>query len=222
MLYLPVDNHPKLKRYDLDDARKMAPNQCPKCRSVPNSQILCCKSGNSFRLNHNREPTVSAMPQRNSNAQPRAAERGCLIQGIRSYSNLPAAMTMPKSSLLHPLLQPAMKSFVTRVTFQSPLTFTCSECHRVIRKSSPRATCTTCGQSRYLVGTYLPRQERESIRDGCREWRCCGIAQYPFASAIPSQDHPTPSQISESTILQEVQVIHLKTKEDGLTTQPNQ
>ena len=53
-----------------------------------------------------------------------------------------------------------MKSFVTTVTFQSLLTFTCSECHRVIKKSSSRATSTTCGQSRHMIFTYLPRREK--------------------------------------------------------------
>ena len=57
------------------------------------------------------------------------------------------------------------KVFVMAVTFQSLLTFTCSECRRVIKKSCPRATC--CGQSRHLAFTYLPRRERESICDGC-------------------------------------------------------
>ena len=81
-------------------------------------------------------------------------------------------MTMPNSDLLHPLHQPAMKIFVAPVTFQSLLTITCSECHSVIRKSSPRETCATSGESRHLACTYLQRRERESICYGCREWRC--------------------------------------------------
>ena len=126
-------------------------------------------------------------------------------------------MTMPNSDLLH---QPAMKSFVTPVTFQSLLTFTCSECHRVIMKSSLRITCTTCGQSRHLACTNLSRRERECIRYGCREWRCCGTAQSPSTSTMPSQYHPTPSQLSESTMLQEVPIIHPVSQEDGVTTHP--
>ena len=102
-----------------------------------------------------------------------------------------------------------MKSFVTPVNFHSLLT--CSQCHRAIKKSSPRATCTTCGQTRHLACTYLPR-ERESIRDGSREWRCSGTVQSPSTSTMPSPNHPTPSEICESTMLQEVPIIHLKTQ----------
>ena len=125
----------------------------------------------------------------------RERERERLKQGQRSWSccNLSTTMTMPNADLLHPLHQSAMKSFATPVTYQSLLTFTCSQCHRVIKKSSPRATCTTCGQYRNLACTYLPRRERKSIRDGCQEWRCCGTAQSPSKSTVPSRNHPIPS-----------------------------
>ena len=129
-------------------------------------------------------------------------------------------MTMPNPDLLFPLHQPAMKSFETLVTSLSRLTFTCSECHRVIRKSRSRATCTTSGQSRHLACTYLPRRERESICDGCREWRCCVTAQSPSTSTMPSRNHSTPSEIFESTMLQEVTIIDLKTQQDGVTKRP--
>ena len=113
-----------------------------------------------------------------------------------------------------------MKSFVTPVTFHSLLTFTCSMCHRVIKKSSPRSTCTTCGQFRHLVCANQPRRERECIRDDCREWRCCGIAQCLSTSTMPSRSHPTPSEVYDSTMLQEVPIIHPKIQEDGVTTRP--
>ena len=51
---LPEVNLTKLWRHIQDDAKTMAPDQCHNCRSVPNSQILCCKCGNGFRLNHIR------------------------------------------------------------------------------------------------------------------------------------------------------------------------
>ena len=113
-----------------------------------------------------------------------------------------------------------MKSFVTPVTFQSLLTFNCSECHRLIMKLSPRVTCTTCVKSQHLACNYLSRRERECICDGCQECRCCGTAQSPSTSTMPSINHPTPSKISESTMSQEMPITHLKTKEDGVTTQP--
>ena len=82
-------------------------------------------------------------------------EKERLKGGLRSWSccNLSATTTMPNSGLLHPLHQPAIKSFATPVTFQSLLTFTSSVSHRLIKKSGPRETSTTSGQSRQLACT---------------------------------------------------------------------
>ena len=180
--------------------------QCPNCRSGPNSQILCCKCGKAYRLNHNRatcrvgnatvhlECTVQSRRERERTSETILWSWNCC--------NLPVTMTMPNSYLLHPLHQPVMKSIMEPVTFQSLLTFTSSECHRIIKKSSLIATCTTCGLSWHLASTCLPTREREGICDGCREWRCCGTAKSP------------------STMLQEVPIIYPKTQEDGVTTQP--
>ena len=175
--------------------------QFPNCHSVNNSQILCFKCGKVFRLNHSRETCgVCDVTAHIECTALIRRERERLNQGLRSWSccDLPATMTMPNSDILHPLHQPAMESFVTPVTFQSLLTCTCSECHRVTKKSSPRAICITCGQSRQLACTYLPR--RKSDRDRCREWRCRDTAQSPSTNTMPSRTHPTPSQISESTM----------------------
>ena len=62
-------------------------------------------------------------------------ERERLKRVLRSWNccNLPATMTMPNSDLQHPLHQPAKMGFLTPVTVPSLLTFTSSECHRVIR-----------------------------------------------------------------------------------------
>ena len=184
-------------------------HQCQSCCSVPNSQILYCKCGKGFQLNHNRATwgVSDATAHLEWTALSRR-HRERLKQGLWSWSccNLPETMTMPNSDLLHPLHHPAIKNFVTPVTFKSLLKFTCSKCHRVIKKSSPSATCTNCGQSRHLACNYLPRRERESIHDGCQEWRCCGTAQSPSTSTMPSQNHPTPSQISESTMSQEMPI----------------
>ena len=87
-------------------------------------------------------------------------------------------------------------------------------------KSCPRATCTTCGHIQNMACTCLSSRERESIRDGCREWRCCDTDQSPSTSTMPSRSHPTPSQISERTMLQEVLIIHQKTQHDGVSTRP--
>ena len=125
---------------------------------------------------------------------------------------------MPNSDSLHPLHQPAMKSFVTPVTFQSLFIFTYSDFHGVIKNSSPRASCTTCDQSRHLACTYMPSHERKSICDGCRDWRCSGTAKSPSTSTMPSRNHPTTSQIPESTMFQEIPIIHQKPEEDGATT----
>ena len=78
----------------------------------------------------------------------------------------------------------------------------------------------TCVQSRQLACTYLPRHRRESICDGCYEWRCCGTAQSPSTSTMPRRNHPTPSQTPEGTMLQEVPITHPKPQEDGVTTRP--
>ena len=108
--------------------------QCPNCRSVPDPQILWCKCGKGFRLNHNRATcgVCDATTHLECTALNRR-ERERMKQCLRSWScsNFPATKTMPNSDLLHPLHQPAMKSFVTPVTFQGLLT--CSECHRVIK-----------------------------------------------------------------------------------------
>ena len=105
--------------------------------------------------------------------------------GLWSYCNPLTTMTMLDSGLLHPLHQPAMKSFVIPVTILSLSTYTCFECCRVIKKSILRAICTTCGQSCHLAWTYLPRRERESILYDCREWRCC--AQHNHHQQAPCQ-----------------------------------
>ena len=185
--------------------------QCPNCRSVHDSQILCCKCGQVFRLNHNKATcwvcdTIATILHLKYIALSRTdGER--LKGGLRSWSCciLLATMTMPNSDLLHP---PASNDDFC-VTFQSLLT--CSGCHIVIRKSRSTATCTTCGQSRHLACTYLSRWERESICDGCREWRCCVTAQSLSTSTMPSRNHLTPSQSSESTMLHEVTIIHPET-----------
>ena len=65
-------------------------------------------------------------------------------------------------------------------------------------------------RSSALYGQHLSDKTRESIHDGCREWRCCGTAQSPSASTTPSRNHPTPSVIPESTMLQEAPIIHPK------------
>ena len=168
--------------------------QCPNCRSAHNSQILCCKFRNGFRLNHNWatwEVCVATAHLECTALSHRKRER--LKGGIRTWSccNLPATMTMQNLDLLHPLHQPTRKSFVTPVTFQSLFTITPSECHRVIKKLSQRATCTICGQSRHMTCTYLPRREGECNCDGCRELRCCGTAQSPSTNTMPSRNHPT-------------------------------
>ena len=197
--------------------------QCPNCRSLPNSRILCCKCEKGFRLNHNRASSgVCDVTAHLKCTALSRRERERLKGGLRSWSycNIPATMTIQNSDFLHPLHQPAMKSIGTPITFQSLLTLTCSECHRVIKKSCPRKTCTTWGKSRHQTCTYLLRRERESIRDGCRELHCRGTDQSPSTSTMPSRSHPTPSQISESTMLQEVPIIHPKIQEDGVTTQP--
>ena len=106
--------------------------QCPNCRTVPNSQILCCKCKKGFRLNHNRATCgVSNATAHLKCTVLSRREREHMKQGLRSWScyNQPATMTMQNSDLLHPLHQPAMKSFVTRITIQSQLNFTCSECY---------------------------------------------------------------------------------------------
>ena len=186
-----------------------------KCRSVLNSKIQCCKCGKGFRLNHSKP--VCGVCDTTAHAECIALsriERELLKRGFRSLNccKLPEAMTMPNQDLPHQLKQLATKSFVTPISIPNLLTCTCYECHRVIKKSSPSATSPTCTQSRHLACTYLPRQERESIRDGCREWRCCGTAQSPSPSTMPA-----PCQISESTMSHEVPIIHLKTKEDVVT-----
>ena len=161
-----------MTRTMLEQWRQANDFQCPNCRSVPSCPIQCSKCKNGFRLNHNRATcgVCDATAHLECTAMGRK-ERERLKQGLRSLSCciLPATMTMPNSYILYPIHQSAMKSFVTPATFQSLLTFTCSECHRVNKKSSPRATCITSDQSRHLACTYLPRRGRERIRDGYQE-----------------------------------------------------
>ena len=125
-------------------------------------------------------------------------------------------MTVAKSDLPHALYQLSMRSFVTPVTFVNLSTSTCYECYRVIMTSMPRATCTTCGQSRHLTCNRLSRRERESIRDGCREWRCCGTAQSTSTSTTSCGHFYTTSRIPESTMLWEESVVHMRTQQDGV------
>ena len=135
-------------------------HQCLNCCPVPNSQILCSKCGKVFRIYHKRATcgVCDVIMHLECTALSRR-ERERLKGGLRSWSccNLPATIIMPNSDLLPPLHQPAMKSFVTHVTLQSLLTFTCSEYNRVIKKSSPKNTCTTCGQFHHQAYSYLPR-----------------------------------------------------------------
>ena len=63
-------------------------------------------------------------------------------------------------------------------------------------------------------------RERENICDGCRERSCWDTAQSPSTSTVPSRNHPTPSQISESTMLQDVPIIHPKTQVDRVAIRP--
>ena len=88
------------------------------------------------------------------------------------------------------------------------------------RHKLTRSDTTRCGQSRHLASTYLSRRERESICDGSREWRCCGTIQSPSTITMPSQNHPTRRQTSESTMLQEVSIMHTKTQEGGASIRP--
>ena len=100
----------------------------------------------------------------------------------------------------------------------SMLKCTCSEWYSEIRKSSPKETCTTRGQSRHLACIYLWRRERESISVGYREWCCWGTFQSPLSSTMPSRNHPSSRQMPNSTMLQELPIIHTKTLEDAITT----
>ena len=133
--------------------RQAPESQCPNSRPVPNSQILCCKCRKMDSDSTTTEqPAESATQQRIWNAQPWDAEREKQLKHRNlscSCCKLPATVTLPNSDLLHPIHQQAKKSVIKSVTVQSLPNFTCSECNRVIKKSSPRATCTTCG-SRFM------------------------------------------------------------------------
>ena len=82
--------------------------QCSNCRSVSNSQILCCKCGKGFRLNHNRAScrVCDATTHLECTALSRSErERERLKQGLRSwtYCNLSATMAFssPDVTIVH-------------------------------------------------------------------------------------------------------------------------
>ena len=129
------------------------------------SRMLCDKCRMGFRHNRATCGVCDATSHLKCRALSRR-KRERLKRGLRSWSccKQTVTMTMLNSDLQHSLHQSAMKSFVTPITVLSLSTSTWSECHRVIKKSSLRATCTSCGQSSYLVCTYLPRHERGSIQ----------------------------------------------------------
>ena len=129
-------------------------------------------------------------------------------------------MTMPNSDLLHPAsnVEPCDTRHLPEPThhhlFRVPQSDQeiKSECNLYHLWSIP------------TPGLHLSAKmrERESIRDGHQEWCYCGTAQSPSTSTIPRMvllwhgpisinEHyakPTPSQISDSTMLQEVPIIH--------------
>ena len=160
-------------------------HQCPNCHPVHKSQILCCKCE---RASDSTSETTCEVC--NSTALS-PNERECLKRGLQWWSccNTLTTVTMLNSDLQHPPHQPAMRSFVTPITVPSLSTSTCFECRIMIKKSSLIATCITCGQCRHLVCAYLPRCERESIRDGHHEWLCCDTAQSPSTSTMPRPLH---------------------------------
>ena len=88
----------------------------------------------------------------------------------------------------------------------------------MIKKSFPRAACTTSGKTRNLAYSYLSRRERKSIHYGCQIWSCCDTAQSPLTSTMSSRNHYAISDLPESSMLQEEPVVHPKTQEDAGTT----
>ena len=85
----------------------------------------------------------------------------------------------------------------------------CCACWKSIHQSCSDMTRTMQKQWRQ-ANDYQCTNCEIIILDGCREWRCCGIAQSPLTSTMPSRNHPTSSQISESTMTQEVTITHSK------------
>ena len=121
--------------------------------------------------------------------QPQQDDLRSLRQHNTSCCNLRTALTMTNSDLRNPLIQPAMRSFMTLITVLSLSTYTRSECRTVINKSSMRANCTTCCQSSNMACTYLPRHERESFWDSCWEWHCHGTISINKHHAKPKSSH---------------------------------
>ena len=196
-------------------------HQCPNCRPVPYSQTLCGKCGKDCRINHNMATcgVCDATAHLKCTALSHESEitsetRSTIMELSQPTSNddraefRPTVSTPPASN----------EEFHDTCHIPEPThlhLFGVPHSDQEIKSESNLYHLWSIQTS----GQHQSAKTRESIRDGCREWRCSDTAKSPSMSTIPSRNLPTPIEISESTLSQEVQIIHLKTQEDGVNTQ---